>query len=309
MTSYDQVMSDVSELSSELLFNLGKRTPQLVKRRAPQPLPFSCISLRLKGDGASTPHVHSSPLKKGAFTVGKQQRQAGHKDASIRGDASMQMGSPFCSITTSNTPDKWSGSELLQSILLRLLPGLKHELDYLAWEELQVGQQLPPGTAAEENEAKTRRRDKKKKAGEMGSKQFRVATGEEQLWEVFSEFCGRDGYISSSELRAALLKLGLPCTPEYLRLLMNELDVDHDSKVDWPDNRAFSTAYSRRGFTLVRVRLIGPTLGHSLACEAGASKRHSRPLTKMVMGSSQWMSWNRPSPRQASQRMMRRFAG
>jgi len=59
------------------------------------------------------------------------------------------------------------------------------------------------------------------------------------------EFCGRDGYISSSELRAALLKLGLPCTPEYLRLLMNELDVDHDSKVDWPDFRAFFSMRSR----------------------------------------------------------------
>mmetsp|Transcript_1431 Transcript_1431/g.3449 ORF Transcript_1431/g.3449 Transcript_1431/m.3449 type:complete len:398 (+) Transcript_1431:469-1662(+) len=244
-------MGDVSELPSELLFNLGKRTPQLVRRRAPAPLPFSCITLRLKGNDAAP--VQSSPLKKGSFTIGKQERKAGHKNASIRGDACMEVGFPFCSITASNTsnptttPDKWSGSELLQGILLRLLPGLKHELDYLAWEELQVGQQLPPGTAAEENEAKTRRRDKRRKAGEIGegTKQFRVAAGEEQLWEVFAEFCGRDGYISSSELRAALLKLGLPCTPEYLRLLMNELDVDHDSKVDWPDFRAFFSMRSR----------------------------------------------------------------
>jgi len=33
------------------------------------------------------------------------------------------------------------------------------------------------------------------------------------------EFCGRDGYISSSELRLALLKLGLPCTPEWVLFL------------------------------------------------------------------------------------------
>eukprot|EP00983_Pelagomonas_calceolata_P123330 1160995-Pelagomonas_calceolata.AAC.4 len=63
----------------------------------------------------------------------------------------------------------------------------QHHKSMLGWqEELQVGQQLPPGTAAEENEAKTRRRDKRRKAGEIGegTKQFRVAAGEEQLWEV-----------------------------------------------------------------------------------------------------------------------------
>jgi len=53
-------------------------------------------------------------------------------------------------------------------------------------EELQVGQ-LPPGVAAQENEAKARRRDKRK-AGELGGgmKQLHVAAGEEELWEVFA---------------------------------------------------------------------------------------------------------------------------
>jgi len=51
-----------------------------------------------------------------------------------------------------------------------------------------VGQQLPPGTAAEENEAKIRRRDKRRLAGELGEggKRFNVAEGEEELWDVFS---------------------------------------------------------------------------------------------------------------------------
>eukprot|EP00983_Pelagomonas_calceolata_P123329 1160995-Pelagomonas_calceolata.AAC.3 len=137
-------MGDVSELPSELLFNLGKRTPQLVRRRAPAPLPFSCITLRLKGNDAAP--VQSSPLKKGSFTIGKQERKAGHKNASIRGDACMEVGFPFCSITASNTsnptttPDKWSGSELLQGILLRLLPGK-------AFIRMFLSPAVPPGTS------------------------------------------------------------------------------------------------------------------------------------------------------------------
>lgn len=84
-------------------------------------------------------------------------------------------------------------------------------------DELQVGQ-LPPGVAAQENEAKARRRDKNKtrKSGDLVARgrQLQVAAEEKEVWEVFSEFCGRDGCISSSELRSALLQLGLPCTPE-----------------------------------------------------------------------------------------------
>ncbi len=37
--------------------------------------------------------------------------------------------------------------------------------------------------------------------------------------------------------RAALERLGLPCTPEYLVTMMNEYDLNRDNHIDWDEFR------------------------------------------------------------------------